>query len=281
MRIACALLGLVVTLGLGCSPESDGEEDGGDGSGSGDGSDGADTGDGATEGEVDCASLGAGEPTVGPGPVGPLGYPTRHCNPRASGEGEFKCCSDDPAAPNGVLPDYLGKTTNGETPIFSGESNERGTSGMCVRTDDIPAGAELLDPGAENCPTPCNPLWDAGSTATVCGEGRVCCQTRAMGEKDCVVDPDSGMWRPVTGKDYAPDGSGLTFWTPQEHATHQDPGLQGCTQFALGDQAVYTDCIDQLTVANQRGYCMSLAPGELCPAAEPDYIDACEQLNGE
>jgi len=98
-----------------------------------------------------------------------------------------------------------------------------------------------------------------------------------MGEKDCVQEP-SGQWRPVTGEDI-PE---LTSWAEDSHDTHQDPGGVGCLELAGNDHndPLYADCIDQLTVANQRGYCMSLAPGELCPAAEPDYIDACEQLNG-
>ena len=39
-------------------------------------------------------------------------------------------------------------------------------------------------------------------------------------------------------------------------------------------------CVRALTVANQRGYCMTLSAGQVCPHAAPAYVDACEQLNG-
>jgi hypothetical protein len=266
VRGVFVVFGLLVALS--CGPSSENGQD--------DGSDGGSAGDDATEGEVDCEMIGPGEGTVAPGPVGPLGYPTRHCNPRSSGSGEHVCCSDDPAAENGGLPEYLGKAYDGEIPIFSGQNNMRGTSGMCVRTDDIPSGAGLLDPGAESCPIPCNPTWASGNVTTVCGPNRRCCQTRAIGERDCIVGSD-GRWRPVTGEDI-PEA---TNWSNERHDTHQDPGGTGCMEFANGDisSPVYGACVDQLTVANQRGYCMSLAPGELCPAEDTDYLDACDQLN--
>jgi len=203
------------------------------------------------------------------------------CNPRQADNcpDTHYCCSDDPAAVGGGVPQYLGKVESGATPIFSGMNNGLGTSGMCIRREEIPPGYGLLDQNAEGCPVPCNPTWDSGRTSTVCGEGAVCCQTVELGAKDCVQV--NGQWRPVTGSDYAPDGSGLTFWTPDAHATHQDPGLQGCTQFALGDQSVYNDCIDQLTVADQRGFCMFLntAMGETCGVDRLDYMDPCTCIN--
>lgn len=200
------------------------------------------------------------------------------CNPRQADncpESHY-CCSDDPATVGGALPNYLGKDIGGsDTPIFSGINNGLGTSGMCIRREEIPAGYGLLDPNAENCPVPCNPLWDSDTVTEVCGEGASCCQTAEMEPKDCVYVGSS--WRPARGTDF---GS-VTNWTPGEHATHQDPGLQGCTQFALGNQSTYTDCINQLTVADQRGFCMFLDPytGETCGTDRPDYINPCDCIN--
>ena len=90
-------------------------------------------------------------------------YPTVafRCNPRQSDncpETHF-CCSDDPAAVGGELPGYMGKDIGNATPLFSGLNNALGTSGMCVRTEDIPAGSGLLEPNVVNCPIPCNPTW--------------------------------------------------------------------------------------------------------------------------
>jgi hypothetical protein len=36
------------------------------------------------------------------------------------------------------------------------------------------------------------------------------------------------------------------------------------------------DCINQLTVADQRGFCMFLGMGEMCGTAQPDYMDPCD-----
>jgi hypothetical protein len=207
-------------------------------------------------------------------------YPTVafRCNPRQSDncpETHF-CCSDDPAAVMGELPAYMGKEISGGTPLFSGINNALGTSGMCVRTEDIPPGSGLLEPNVVNCPIPCNPTWSDGDIAAVCGGNRVCCQTVAMEAKDCLLE--DGEWRPATGADVP----ALTNWANGLHATHQDPGGIGCTTFAMGDQGseTFMDCVAQLTVADQRGYCMALAQGQQCPTApESGFVDACTQIN--
>jgi hypothetical protein len=228
-------------------------------------------------GYVNCGQLSDGGPTVGPGEPGPLGFPTAACNPRAdNGGSDYACCSDDPAAVGGDLPQYQ-QTSAGATPIFSGFNNALGTSGMCVRTSDIPAGAGLGEPAAAGCPIPCNPTWEAADIESVCGGDRVCCQTREIQPEDCILDGDT--WRPATGADIL---AGTSNWAPSAHRTHQDPGGQGCTTFAgtsdVGNSD-FADCLEQLSVADQRGWCQALAPGQGCPGDQPGYLDACEQIN--
>jgi hypothetical protein len=256
---------LVPAAILACAPgKGDGDDDG-----SGGGTDGGEDPGVFADPRV-CEEAQAAPPFEEPGP---LGFPSP-CNPRLqNGSGEHVCCSDDPAAVSGGLPQYLGRIEDGATPIFSATNNWLGTSGICVRTSDIPPEDALQEPGVVGCPVPCNPLWDASAVEAICGEGRACCQTVELEPKDCIYVGTS--WRPARGTDI---GEG-TFWTPDEHETHQDAGLAGCTQFALGDQSVYEDCLAQLGVAAQRGFCTSLEPGEVCPAREPDYINACECIN--
>jgi hypothetical protein len=162
------------------------------------------------------------------------------------------CCADDPAAVGGELP----------------------ASGSCVRTADISFGSGLVRAEVESCPIPCNPTWDAGSIAAVCGASRVCCQTQELQPKDCILDGDA--WRPVAGADIPAHSD----WTPDSHETHQDPSGTGCTTFAGGqDASAFEDCVRQLSVADQRGYCMALQPNEFCPHTDASYIDACTQIN--
>src|SRR5205085_1305991 len=101
----------------------------------------------------------------------------------------------------GELPNFTGKNIpNSSTPLYADDANTAGTSGMCVNRKEIPAGFGLLSPAAANCPIPCNPTWGDSDVETVCGVGRVCCQTVELGEKDC-VQTEAGEWRPVTGAD--------------------------------------------------------------------------------
>ncbi|MEM6993365.1 MAG: hypothetical protein AAF721_22825 [Myxococcota bacterium] len=225
-------------------------------------------------GYVDCAQVDG--PTVGPGEPGVTGFPVTACNPRLSSAGSHKCCSDDPAAAGGALPNYESKNISGGTPLFSGINNDLGVSGLCVRTADIPAGSGLQEAAALDCPIPCNPTWDATGIGAVCGASRVCCQTRELQALDCVQPEGEEAYRPVTGADIP----ALTDWAPGAHATHQDPGGVSCAALAGGDMTspVFTDCIAQLSVANQRGFCMALPSGVDCPTAAPTYVSACERL---
>jgi hypothetical protein len=201
-----------------------------------------------------------------------------HCSPRASDCPQtHHCCSDDPAAWNGGLPAYRDDIPNAEQPLFSAQNNDLGTSGMCVQLDDVPCGSGLGQSDASgacefpNCPIPCNPTWSTADVAHVCGPMRECCQTRELEPNDCVLD--GGVWRPVTGKD-VPD---KTTWSSSEHSTHQDPNGQACSALAAASDLqdeTFRMCLDQLGVANQRGYCMPV-----CPPLIPEGPDACEQLN--
>jgi hypothetical protein len=233
---------------------------------------------------VDCADLGPNEPTVGPGAPGPTGFPELACNPRASGGGGdgHTCCSTDPATADGALPAYQGKNIAGSPPLFADAANDAGTWGMCVRLSEIPAGIGLLADEAANCPIPCNPTWSATDVETVCGSGRVCCQAIALGEKDCVLDDGASTWRPVTGNDIGrSDVTPQTNWNGVAHDTHQDPNGTVCAAFVGGDTSApeFAECIRHLSVANQRGFCMGLGPGQECPAAAESFIDACEAKN--
>lgn len=200
------------------------------------------------------------------------------CNPKQESNcpDTHYCCSDDPAAPMGAKPDYMGKNIpDGQKPYFSGENNLLGTSGMCVRVDDI-AGQGLIEFAAANCPIPCNPTWSEAWIDDVCGSARVCCQTVELDPLDCVAD--GGMFRPVTGDDIGV----LTQWKPAEHVTHQDPNGTSCLALALGNpmSEEFQDCVRQLSVADQRGFCMALGAGQACPTEQPGYIDACTARNG-
>jgi hypothetical protein len=222
-----------------------------------------------------------------------VNYPTVafRCNPRQADNcpDTHFCCSDDPAAEGGALPAYDGKGINGGQAFFSGSNNALGTSGLCVNRDDIPFGSGLQEPAAANCPIPCNPLWAGSDIAAVCGDGRVCCQTEQLDPKDCVIDPADGTYRPVTGADIGQrydNGTVITSWSAGDHVTHQDPSGFGCKGLAgnppdaeLNTNPIWQDCVANLTVANQRGFCMALAAGQMCPVQQVGYVDACTQLN--
>ncbi len=248
-----------------------GDNDGGPSSASADDTAGPGTGNGCGVGDV--------EP-IGGGTPGPTGFPPG-CNPnRDPGTNGYRCCSDDPAAPGGELPAYAGLGIAGAPPFFADASNDSSTSGVCVRVADFQGvGNNLASAGVEGCPIPCNPTWEPDALTQVCGPTRQCCQTQELQPADCVMDEATGLWRPVHGQDIGIQ----TDWTPGSHATHQDPNGVQCLAIATaaGDPSgdVFQDCVRQLSVANQRGYCMSLGPGQSCPLTLPTYVDACEALN--
>lgn len=213
-----------------------------------------------------------------------VNYPTVafRCSPRQSDNcpSTHFCCSDDPAAVGGQLPAFQTSEgmTNGGTPYFAGLNNGLGSSGMCVRTGDLPPGAGLFDAAAANCPVPCNPTWDDADKEAVCGVDRVCCQTVEIEPEDCVQGED-GMWRPVTGADILSSPQ-KSSWAPARHATHQDPAGTGCGKFAGASSGPdFEGCLEQLSVADQRGFCMALQPGQACPTETDTYMNACEQIN--
>lgn len=274
MGIARARWVLVVVVVGACGPTVELETESG-------------TGDG-TATTSDSASASADETTtppsgvcgendtelIGGGPPGFSGFPPP-CNPQDEpGINGYRCCSDDPAAVGGALPAYQGLGIAGGMPYFSEANNDLSSTGQCVRVADL-QGQGLLSGGVEGCPIPCNPTWSGAEVDAVCGPARVCCQTVELQPSDCVRDPVTGLWRPVTGDDIGE----LTQWAPGDHQTHQDPNGASCLALAgsLGDE--FEDCVRQLTVADQRGYCMALGAGQLCPLVQPGYIDACEALN--
>lgn len=229
---------------------------------------------------INGAAIGLGA-TVATSCIG-VDYPlvAFQCDPRQENNcpDTHFCCSDDPAAEEGNKPNYLDKGIDDPVgqPYFSGSNNGVGTSGMCVRTDDI-VGQGLTELAAANCPIPCNPTWDAAWINDVCGAARVCCQTVAIEAKDCIVGAD-GQFRPITGEDIGPEHP----WRPGDHSTHQDPNGDGCLGLAGGDanSPAFQDCVRQLSVADQRGFCMALGAGQTCPTDQPTYIDACSAMNG-
>ncbi|MBZ5709676.1 hypothetical protein [Nannocystis pusilla] len=185
---------------------------------------------------------------------------------------EHVCCSDDPATSQGRLPNYWqdGKVDDVfGNPLFSSINNELSHWGFCIDVGEFPS------PFANGCPVPCNPTWTFEERIIVCGGDAGCCPFTAVDPaKDCIRDPDTGRWRTARGQDVIDK---LTPWGA-ELATNQDPFANSCTKLANGDQAALLDCIRQLGVADQRGYCFT---GE-CPCVEdvcdqknPDYLPRC------
>jgi len=279
-------LALLLAMAAACGPTIEDPEQSGSGSGSGSGSaSGSASGESAdgesADGEsgVPASGCGIGDDALfGGGPPGPLGFPPG-CNPSVDpGVNGYRCCSDDPAAVGSALPDYQGRNIpSADQPYFSGANNDLSDSGQCIRVGDI-AGQGLQEAAAMDCPIPCNPTWPSASINSVCGQARVCCQTTPLGPGDCVQDASTGLWRPVNGDDIGE----LTQWRPSDHETHQDPNGTSCLSLAGGDASSsnFQDCVRQLSVADQRGFCMALGAGQLCPAEDPAYVDACEMLNG-
>lgn len=188
------------------------------------------------------------------------------------------------------MPAYEGKGITGSPPLYADAANGAGTSGMCVFREDVPPGASLGSAAASGCPIPCNPTWSDATVATVCPPMFICCQTQDLGPKDCVQTEDgTGTFRPVTGADIGATGGPdhvlpRTSWNNVAHDTHQDPNgtvclkVAGCaTQADCDGNAVFTECITHLSVADQRGFCLF---AQQCPTDLPTYIDACEAMNG-
>jgi len=283
--VRSSLVSVSIVVGLACGPAVELDFESESGTGSATVTDPTEPGESVDESGQATGPCGVGETELfGGGPPGPLGFPPP-CNPQQDpGTNGYRCCSDDPATIGGMLPAYQGLGIQGGAPLFAEANNDFSDFGMCVHVEEL-AGSGLQAAGVEGCPIPCNPTWPPDSIVDVCGTGRRCCQTVELQPEDCVQDADSGLWRPVTGNDIGePDSSGnpVTLWRPQDHATHQDPNGVDCLAFATGDSTneVFQGCVRALSVANQRGYCMTLGADQQCPHTLPDYLDACEQLNG-
>jgi hypothetical protein len=162
--------------------------------------------------------------------------------------------------------------------MFSGLFNTLGTSGMCIKSGAVGQSGLLTAPG---CPVPCNPTWDPTDINSVCGgSGFLCCQTTELSENDCVYDQPNDCVRPVTGADFYAD---LTTWATSQHTTHQGPNGKSCERFltSIGDTsgAAFEGCVRQLSVADQRGFCLKQDIANnvtACPADSPEFFDACE-----
>lgn len=211
-----------------------------------------------------------------------FGNPSFRCSPadKDACPEDQKCCSDDPAATEGRLPNYFMMNTANERygpPIFSGNNNPLSTSGACVETGGF------TSPFPNGCPVPCNPTWDEGTLAEFCGTSK-CCQMEELDPtKDCILDPGTNLWRAIDGGDI-PE---LTNWG-NVHATNQDPVGANCMIFASGggtlNQEAFDDCIAQLTVANQRGFCYDPTKcpciEDVCAMKNPGYAFKCAAAPG-
>lgn len=197
-------------------------------------------------------------------PIAEMGGGDSQC-----GEG-LRCCSDDPAATEGLLPAYRGMLLDAShgVPIFSETNNVLSYTGVCVPD-------EIVNPLLNGCATPCNPRWHPDEVNEVCMGGN-CCQTALLGPKDCVLDPNTGRWRTLTGADIL---AGLTNWASAV-STPQDPTASSCQIFAGTNDAnneLYADCIAQLTVADRRGLCAVACPcvEDTCELLNPDAVPRC------
>lgn len=200
-----------------------------------------------------------------------LQNPSFRCNPAAGGgcPDDEICCSDDPATVGGKIPNYYMDGTNNDkygVPLFSDINNSLSTQGMCVATGDF------MSPLVTGCPVPCNPKWEAARITEICGTAQ-CCQTQELDDvKDCVMV--GGRWRAAKGEDVL---NKLSGWAGS-HTTNQDPFIEGCKVFSQGDQAALLDCVEQLTVADQRGFCYSLGcpcVEDVCDMKNPDWVPKC------
>ena len=254
----------------------------------------ADTTSGTTSGATTTTGVAADPTTPEPGPTttqpdptttqpdptdadtGPLDNPSGPCRP-VDGDGacptDYICCSDDPAAVGGRLPNYFDDDDEEVfgAPIFSGPNNALSHSGQCVDVGDFPS------PFASGCGVPCNPRWTEEQRLAICGVSSQCCSFTAVDPaKDCVLDPATSRWRAVRGSDIP----ALSTWGAQ-HTTNQDPAGQSCETFAtvdgVVDMQVLSDCFMQLGVADTRGFCFAACPctEDLCDQKNPDYVPRC------
>ncbi len=207
-----------------------------------------------------------------------FGNPAFRCAPSDGADAcpdSYACCSDDPAAQDGKLPAYRNSAADDAhgTPLFSEMNNVLSSQGMCVQTEGV--GNPLLN----GCPVACNPTWSASEISDVCG-GVACCQTEQVNpDKDCIQDAGTGLWRAATGADIFTNGG---VWGSR-FATNQDPDVSGCAVFAGTndpENQTFKDCLTQLSVANQRGFCTASCPciEDLCELKNPGATPKCSAV---
>lgn len=201
------------------------------------------------------------------------------CDPRGFTAGrrdDYLCCSDDPSAADGLVPDYESLALPdgvGSSPLFAGDRASWSAWGQCTIK-----GFEERNSDLGGCPRPCNPRWSAERIALVCQRpGDLCCPTIPTQATDCVfVD---GRWRAIRGSDLASPEA----WIVDEPGTRQDPALDGCGDWATvdgrHDVSRFADCVKQLSAADQRGFCVPDTEGS-CPGSEAiETVDPCEARN--
>jgi hypothetical protein len=223
------------------------------------------------------------EPTSGDPTEEDPGNPAGVCDPSADSlcPTDYICCSDDPATVGGKTPNFFNPGVVDDeygVPIFSGNNNSLSTWGRCVEVGGF------TSPFASGCPVPCNPTWEPARLTEICGTTSTCCSfTQLDPAKDCVLDPDTQRWRAVTGKDIGKEFNGVPeMWGPL-HTTNQDPYGTSCMLFSgpggMMNQEVFEDCVEQLSVADQRGFCYAPAQcpctEDLCAQKNPDYVPKC------
>lgn len=202
------------------------------------------------------------------------------CDPMHTHEGgeRMLCCSDDPAAASGALPDYpLVATDEATAPaLFSDARNRWSNFGQCEA--DARSGSPW-DLRGQRCTRPCNPRWTADEVGAVCGAGHQCLQTVPTDPSDCIfVD---GRWRGVRGTDMSEPQD----WAQLHAKTRQDPDLIGCTAWAQRedgsrDDDRFADCVAQLGTAELRGLCVGmLGEAQHVPAADDPTLDVCGARN--
>ena len=234
-------------------------------------------------GDTPALTTSGSEPTTGDPTEEDPGNPAGVCDPSADSvcPTDYKCCSDDPATIGGKTPNFFNQGVVDDeygVPIFSGNNNPLSTWGRCVETGGF------ASPFANGCPVPCNPTWEPARLTEICGTSSTCCSfTQLDPAKDCVIDPDTQRWRAVTGKDIGKNFNGIPESWGDLHTTNQDPYGSNCMLFSspggVLSQAAFDDCIDQLSVADQRGFCY--APDQcpctedLCAQKNPDYVAKC------
>lgn len=197
------------------------------------------------------------------------------CDPTKEHKDGWICCSDDPAALGGGLPDYPFVDGDVGAPLFSADKNDASSFGLCGQEPDKPRqiGNRIGETIDGYCPPPCNPTWTEDEIGHVCGSFSICCQSVSIEEDDCFFDGD--IWRPIRGTDMVDPED----WANLPKGTRQDPDLTQCRNYAEGAddyEVAIRACVDALTAADQRGFCVVDQGPDYCGQVE----DPCAAMNG-